>query len=74
MKTTSMTEDHKTALRLAGEMADAAVRLVGGKGLNFNVTGCAIGQLSEYAERLKIATEKYNEHIIAMTLKKDQTK
>ncbi len=69
-----MTEDQKEALRLAGIMADEAIRLVGGEGLNYMAAGCLIWQVSGFADRLRVAAEAYNRHIIAMTMKDELRK
>ena len=63
-------EMRKEALRLAGIMADAAIRLVGGGGLNGKVFSCTISNLSACADTLRQATEDYNRHMIDWNTRK----
>jgi hypothetical protein len=51
-------------LRKAGRMADSALALVGGMGLNNWVTHAHIDTFSEAAKHLRTATEEYNRAII----------
>lgn len=63
-------EARKEALRLAGAMADAALNLVGGEGLNFRVPAAPIGGSDAAATALRLATEAYNRHMSSWSLRK----
>ena len=54
----------KEALRLAGAMADMALAVVGGQGLNGRVAPACLLSLSARSVALQRAIEAYNEHII----------
>jgi hypothetical protein len=54
------------ALRLAGLMADHALTLVGGMGLNGPIYPAHPDQFSDIAQDLRHAAETYNAHIIEM--------
>jgi len=54
----------KEALRLAGVMADRAIELVGGNGINGRVSGCGLLGVSAAADMLQRAVNAYNDHII----------
>ena len=58
-------EMRKEALRLAGIMADRAIVLVGGDGINGRVSGCGILGISAAADMLQRAVNAYNNHIVA---------
>ena len=55
------------ALRLAGVMADRALALVGGRGVNGRVQGASLPDLSRASDALRAATEEYNDYIVNMT-------
>jgi hypothetical protein len=54
------------ALLYAGEMADCAMSLVGGQGLNGLTAAAHPDDFSDCIKRLRIAVEKYNQHILSM--------
>jgi hypothetical protein len=54
------------ALLYAGEMADCAMSLVGGQGLNGMSPAAHPDDFSDCIRRLRIAVEKYNQHILSM--------
>jgi len=54
------------ALLYAGEMADCAMRLTGGQGLNGMSPAAHPDDLSDCIKRLRIAVERYNQHILSM--------
>lgn len=54
------------ALLLAGVLADYALALVGGKGLNGSIPPVGLDDFSEAAKKLRYAAEKYNDHILSM--------
>jgi hypothetical protein len=61
-----MTKEGQQALIFAGVMADYALRLVGGRGLNGTVPPAHPDQISEYSKLLRHAAETYNQHIMEM--------
>lgn len=61
-----MNDQQKEALRLAGVMADAALCLVGGRGMYGRSSPVGIIDLSLRALELREATEAYNDHILSM--------
>ena len=69
-----MNEDVKRALYLAGIMADAAIAVTGGIGLNFKVKIPDIYTIGDKALTLRFAINEYNEHIIKMTEKNRNNK
>ena len=54
------------ALVYAGMMADYALLLVGGKGLNGDVPAAHPDDFSEKAKNLRHAAEQYNYYILSM--------
>ena len=58
--------DKYQALIYAGYMADLALGLVGGQGLNGTVYPVHPDKLSDLAKKLRHAAEQYNNHILAM--------
>lgn len=54
------------ALLCAGVMADYAMELVGGEGLNGLVPPAHPDDWSNCIKRLRIAVEQYNRHILSM--------
>ena len=54
------------ALVMAGVMADYALTLVGGMGLNGVVCPAHPDSFSDFAKKLRYAAEQYNNHIIAI--------
>lgn len=65
---TSIKVIHKDqVLVLAGAMADYALALVGGQGLNGYISSARMDDFSEAAKKLRLAAEKYNEHIIMIS-------
>ena len=57
------------ALLHAGVMADRAMRLVGGQGLNGLVPPAHPDDFSDCIKELRLAVENYNNHILLMTSK-----
>ncbi len=57
--------DNKELLHKAGKMADLALSLVGGMGLNGKIQPVDPDQYSEVARKLRMAVEDYNEAIIS---------
>jgi hypothetical protein len=60
------TDDRYQALIYAGYMADLALGLVGGQGLNGTVYPVHPDEFSDLAKKLRHAAEQYNNHILAM--------
>lgn len=60
----------KEALRLAGAMADRAISLVGGNGINGRISPCSILDMSACAELLQRSVDAYNDHIIKWSMRK----
>ena len=58
--------DKDQALIYAGYMADLALGLVGGQGLNGTVYPVHPDNFSDLAKKLRHAAEQYNNHILAM--------
>ena len=54
------------ALVYAGVMADYAMQLVGGQGLNGLTPAAHPDDFSDCIKRLRVAVEKYNQHILSM--------
>jgi hypothetical protein len=54
------------ALIMAGVIADRALSLVGGQGLNGKVPPVHPDGFSDCAKALRFAAEQYNHHILAM--------
>jgi hypothetical protein len=57
--------DNKELLYKAGKMADLALSLVGGMGLNGKIRPVGPDQFSEVALKLRAAVEDYNEAIMS---------
>jgi hypothetical protein len=55
----------KELLYKAGKMADLALSLVGGMGLNGRIRPVDPDQFSEVARKLRVAVEDYNEAIVS---------
>jgi dihydrodipicolinate synthase/N-acetylneuraminate lyase len=58
--------DRHQALIYAGYMADLALGLVGGQGLNGTVYPVHPDKFSDLAKKLRHAAEQYNNHILEM--------
>jgi len=56
----------KQAQLQAGVLADAAIALVGGQGLNNSIQGATFDQITERAKALRDAAESYNSTILAI--------
>lgn len=54
------------ALVLAGVMADYALGLVGGLGVNGPIPPVHPDEFSECAKKLRLAAESYNNHLFSM--------
>jgi hypothetical protein len=61
--------DNKELLYKAGKMADLALSLVGGMGLNGKIRPVGPDQFSEVALKLRAAVEDYNEAILSCAIK-----
>ncbi len=61
--------DNKELLYKAGKMADLALSLVGGMGLNGRIQPVDPDQFSEVARKLRVAVEDYNEAIMSCSIK-----
>jgi hypothetical protein len=55
------------ALAYAGRLADCALSLVGGEGLNGRIQPTSLDNFSERALCLRRAAEQYNQHILTMS-------
>jgi hypothetical protein len=55
------------ALLHAGLMADRAMRLVGGQGLNGMIPPAHPDDFSDRIKELRFAVEQYNNHILSMS-------
>lgn len=62
------TEAH--AFIFARIMADCALQLVGGQGLNFMIPAAHFDEFSDRAKQLRTAVENYNSHILSLCNKK----
>lgn len=58
--------EYRRILFLAGHVAEAAIQLVGGKGLNFVSEACDITNVDSAAKKLRDRTERYNDAIIQL--------
>jgi len=58
-------------LFLAGQMAEAAIMLVGGQGLNFKYEPCDLFNSAAPAEVLRNRVERYNDAILQMESEKE---
>jgi hypothetical protein len=61
---TNIPENH--VLALSGFMADCALNLVGGMGLNGMVTPAHPDEFSDKAKQLRAAAEAYNDYMIEL--------
>ena len=52
-------------LKLAGTMADAALNVTGGQGLNFWVQPASVCSLTAACDALRKATKEYNDAILS---------
>jgi len=59
----------KHALILSGRMADLAIALLGGKGLNGMVSPAHPDEFSDRAKQLRAAAEKYNDYMIELCMR-----
>lgn len=58
--------DEAQVLLHAGVMADRAMRLVGGQGLNGPIPPAHPDDFSDRIKELRFAVEQYNNHILSM--------
>lgn len=66
MKGDQIDGERVQAMILAGSMADYALLLVGGQGLNGPILPAHPDEFSAAAKALRIAAERYNDHVISM--------
>jgi hypothetical protein len=58
---------HEEILKRAGKLADLAIALVGGDGLNSSVPPVHPDHFSDVARQLRLAAEAYNSAIVEMS-------
>jgi hypothetical protein len=65
MKDNQIDGERVQAMILAGSMADCALLLVGGRGLNGSISPAHPDEFSAAAKALRIAAERYNDHVMS---------